>query len=36
MALRYCPMCDKWIGRTICPDCGMPTEKAIKHPQNKP
>ncbi len=25
---RYCPMCDVWMAKRTCPDCGMATETA--------
>jgi len=30
MAKRYCEMCDKWVTKSECPECGMPTRKALK------
>ncbi len=30
MAKRYCEMCDRWLSKTVCPECGMPTRKPVK------
>lgn len=30
MAKRYCEMCDVWLKKPVCPECGMPTRKADK------
>ncbi len=28
--LRYCEMCDRWVGKKACPECGAETVKADK------
>lgn len=27
---RYCEMCDLWMSKSECPECGMPTRKKAK------